>query len=186
MTNAEALLLLHALQSWSRLPLAKDGRPYGPGFFAKRDWIAGVRADNRKVSLRLARLGSCVRCSTALSANSSGDHLVPLADGGPNGAHNYIPLCRSCNASKGRRDFLWWWANSGRSVTEVDADVLTSYSRLVFQARERARELDQDAPEALEKAVTELLSLLPSGHRFRAISATKALANNLAEPSHQG
>jgi len=185
MTNAEALLLLHALQSWSRLGLSKDGRPYGPGFFDKRNWIAGVRQDNRKVSLRLARLDACVRCNRPLSQDSSGDHLVPLADGGPMGAHNYIPLCRSCNASKGRRDFLVWWARSGRSVAELPADVLASYSRLVFQARAAAGALDDNAPEALVNAVDELLLLLPGDpHRARARSVAKTMANGSKQTHH--
>jgi hypothetical protein len=177
MTNAEALVLLHILQSWSRLPLAKDGRPYGPGWFDKRDWITALRQDNRRVSLRLARLDGCVRCGGALPPDSTGDHLVPLADGGPMGAHNYIPLCRSCNSSKGRRDFLVWWARSGRFVTDIPADVLASYSRLVFQAHEAAGTLDHDAPEALQRAVAVLLPLLPSNsHRSRAMRVATAMA----------
>lgn len=38
MTNFQALLRMHALESWRRVPLAKDGRTYGPGWFGAHDW----------------------------------------------------------------------------------------------------------------------------------------------------
>ncbi len=71
MTYREALLRLHAAQSWRRLPPAKSGRPYGPGFFKKRSWVKGVESENRRVSVRLSRMGVCVACEAPLPPNST-------------------------------------------------------------------------------------------------------------------
>src|SRR5215468_5032030 len=107
MKNIEALIILHASQTLLRIRSA-DGNFYGPRFFKTRDWIGGLSGSNRRVSLRLAKL-PCVRCGLALAPNSTGDHIIPLSQGGPAGAQNYLPLCRSCNASKGAKDLLTWW-----------------------------------------------------------------------------
>lgn len=43
----------------------------------------------------------CSKCGSV--ENIQIDHIVPVAKMGPNTIENYIPLCRSCNASKGSR-----------------------------------------------------------------------------------
>ena len=164
MTVREALMRLHAIQTWRRLPVTKDGLPYGPGFFATRRWLETLGDENRRVSVRLARISCCLACPTALGADSTGDHLMPLSRGGPVGAQNYVPLCRACNASKGAKDFLGWWQARGRSVTELPNDVVVAYARLRYQAELRAGDPDRAAEPTLAAAVMAFEPFLPPRH----------------------
>jgi hypothetical protein len=96
--------------------------------------------------------------------SSTGDHIIPLSDGGPAGAQNYLPLCRSCNASKGRKDFFEWWIQNAKNACDLDNDVICAYARLKFSwLRERGKELDA-APDYLYTAIAQLCDSLPSGH----------------------
>ena len=45
----------------------------------------------------------CVYCGEKASLGP--DHIIPLAKGGNNNIENILPACRSCNCSKGMRDF---------------------------------------------------------------------------------
>jgi hypothetical protein len=165
MTNADALVQLHAVQSFLRLPLDEEGRPYGPGFFRRRNWIAGLEAENRRVTLRLAGKRACAFCGGPLSGSSTGDHLIPVADGGPVGAQNYLPLCRSCNASKGKRDFLDWLAGRSFDVRRLDLDALCAYARLKYHWL-KAKGALADVPAAGLRATLETLrAQLPAGHQ---------------------
>jgi hypothetical protein len=157
-TNLEALIILHAAQTILRIHPA-DGGFYGSGFFRKRDWAGNLAGENRRVSLRLSQ-SPCIRCGQALSAGSTGDHIIPLSAGGPLGAQNYLPLCRSCNASKGRKDLIEWWHDSGRSANKLPHDVICAYARLMFSVLNSNR--NRQAPEHLERASRELLASLPS------------------------
>lgn len=182
MTNRCALIRLHALEAWRRLPLAGDGRPYGPGFFATRDWEGTLaRGENRRVSLRLAALGECLGCQTPMAPGSTGDHLVPKAEGGPDGAQNYLPLCRSCNSSKGKRDLLEWWVAAGKAPVTLTPDALCAYTRLRFKQCEAAGTLDDPARPALVAVVEGLAQDLPPRHREAVFHlGTVALAGTLA------
>jgi 5-methylcytosine-specific restriction endonuclease McrA len=52
---------------------------------------------------------SCIYCSTKLTEmNRTLDHLIPLAKGGTHGVINLVLSCRSCNASKGSKDYGEW------------------------------------------------------------------------------
>lgn len=177
MTNRQALAQLHAIESWLRVPLARDGRPYGPGFFARRDWVGTLKGTNRRVSFRLAQYGQCLRCHGPLAGSSTGDHMIAKACGGPHDATNYLPLCRACNASKGTRDFLEWWSfidHGERTAAELPAavrsDVLCSYARLMYAWLGERQRLDEPAPPALVAAVDSFKSQLPEAH-WAAIAA---------------
>ena len=50
-----------------------------------------------------APTGSRRHGSAPGAANSAGDHVIARSRGGPEGAQNYLPLCRSCNARTLRR-----------------------------------------------------------------------------------
>ena len=50
----------------------------------------------------------CWYCKTA--PFTSLDHLVPQFSGGAHSADNLVPACKSCNSSKGKKDFLEWMA----------------------------------------------------------------------------
>ncbi len=128
-SKLQALAMLTALQSYRRLTPKK----YGPGFFRRCDWVGLLAAKNRKVSLRLARVESCLRCGGPLPLDSAGDHIISTERGGEQGAGNFMPLCKSCNSSKGwKKDLLDWWM-ADRSILDLHRDVLCSYVRLEYQ-----------------------------------------------------
>ena len=175
LTYIEALIVVYGAQTFLRLPFP-DGNPYGPGFFIKRDWIGALKGENRRVSLRLAK-APCIRCKSILPVDSTGDHIIAISIGGPLGAQNYLPPCRPCNASKGKKDLLDWWYDSGRSATDLPYDVLCAYARLMFGWLKQ--KLAEPAPEPLKSAARDLSRLLPSvEHRRRLIVTAKRCAEN--------
>lgn len=138
----------------------RDGFPTGPNWIKHHGTIVGLLGSNRKLTIRLVRALSCVACDAALAASSTGDHIVALANGGPAGIENYLPLCGRCNSSKGTVDLLDWWHQKGRSIVELPADVLTAYTRLTFQHAARLGRLGEPAPPSLAAAVRELAGRL--------------------------
>lgn len=169
MTYRAALLRLYALQGWMRLPLARDGKPYGPGWFPKTDWRKVAHNPNRRVTLRLARRGTCLACDEPLPSTSTGDHLIPLKEGGPRGVANYLPLCRRHNASKGSRDFLEWWLETGLDAARLDPDAICAYARLYYQNTPEER-LDGPASEHLVRVIEVLAIKLPSDEHRAALN----------------
>lgn len=147
----DALAEMHAIQGWMRLPLDKNGRPYGPGYFRKRNWHDYLKWRNRKVAYRLQAWRWCVACGEPIPEASTGDHLIPISQGGPDDATNYAPLCPRCNVSKGRRDFWDWWLRKGLRVDQVDrtvmADLLCAYARLRYAQLSEAGLLYTKAPD---------------------------------------
>lgn len=176
MTNLEALLALHQIQTWGRLPVAADGRLYGPSYFSKRDWLPTLARKNRKVAFRLARLTTCVVCSRTLPANSTGDHIIPLADGGPDSADNFCPLCPSCNSSKGKNDLFAWLAAKGISPITLPLDVICAYVRLKYQALCDRGQLHLDAPASLVWAVQSFERTIPQRHYQTILPVSRAQA----------
>ncbi len=175
LTALEALIVIHGAQTFLRLPIPKDGGHYGSGFFSKRDWIGGLKGENRRVTLRLAQTGTCIKCNSALPAGSTGDHIIPLALGGPLGAQNYLPLCRSCNSSKGKKDLLEWWVASGKPIADLSLDVLCAYVRLMFSWP--GLKLDQPASDPLRRAAEGLTRQLPSlDHRLEILKTAKRIS----------
>jgi HNH endonuclease len=171
MTWRTALQRIAAYQAFRRVPLAPDGRPYGPGWFSNpKNWLTTLEHENRRVSVRLSRMATCVRCSTPLAPDSTGDHLIPRCRGGPDGAQNYLPLCGGCNASKGARDLLDWWIASAQPVSALPPDVLCAYARLMYTRCP----LDAPAPPYVVVAVQALEASLAPPYRqaFDAITAT--------------
>lgn len=172
LTWGDLLVQLHAFQSFRRLP-HKDGAPYGPGFFYGRDWAGRLTTDeNRRVSFRLWDIRVCLMCEGELSRSSTGDHCVALVAGGPNGAQNYIPLCRSCNASKGRKDFLEWWTFRGRLLEQLPNDAICAYARLTWRYLDGRR--DSAAPDWIYEAVSEAASSLPTSRHALALQGLRA------------
>jgi hypothetical protein len=165
MTGADALVQLQAVQSFLRLPLAPDGKVYGPGFFHTRDWVKSLESENRRVTLRVGSRRSCAVCGGGLSGSSTGDHLIPLAKGGPVGAQNFLPLCRSCNASKGPRDFLEWLSGRSFDIRLLDLDAVCAYARLKYAWLKEGGHLGTPASRGLQETLASLRSRLPERHR---------------------
>ncbi len=55
--------------------------------------------------------GRCAYCAKA-APRLEQDHLDPLVAGGDHAAHNVVPACRWCNASKGPHSLLVWLAHA--------------------------------------------------------------------------
>ncbi len=154
-----ALVRLYAWQTWYR-PSSQRGRPYGMSLLMKAfKWAPGALGkQNRKTILRPALAGKCIGCGGSPSTNSTGDHIIPLADGGPDSAENHAPFCRSCNASKGKKDLLEWWFDfKKKKLLDLNIDVLTAYLRL----RHRYTDVMADAPSYLETAVEQASQTMP-------------------------
>lgn len=49
----------------------------------------------------------CAYCNSEESLTQ--DHFIPLSKGGGYTRNNIIPACKSCNSSKGNRDFFEWY-----------------------------------------------------------------------------
>jgi hypothetical protein len=163
-TNLDALFLLYLLNDWRRV----DPSP-GPAFFRRHGVVPAITSDNRKVSLRLARMAHCLMCGADIGEDSTGDHIVALHNGGPAGVENYLPLCKNCNSSKGKRDLLEWWQLKGRRTDELPVDVLCAYVRLTYQRVVRCRAHNRPAEPQLTVAMQELWRQLPtSEHRSEA------------------
>ena len=154
MTIGQALAMLNAIQSYRRLPT-----PYGPGYFTKRHWRKYLSASNRKVTLRLARIPTCLRCGRKLSPDSEGDHIIATARGGKQDASNYMPLCGPCNSSKGTSDLLDWWLKD-QSILGLNLDVLCSYTRLRY---ERGG-VDEPATESMLTALEQFRPVMAEAH----------------------
>lgn len=149
------LVVLYLAADWNRI---RSERGYAPGerWVDEHGVLTGITRENRRSSFRLYALGHCIGCHAEVNGNSTGDHIVALARGGPDHAGNYLPLCRSCNASKGTRDLLDWWASKPRDGSTLDPDVLISYARVEFAVRNRTRRTNERAPNALVAISTAL------------------------------
>jgi len=54
---------------------------------------------------------SCAYCGRELKLTR--EHFTPLLNGGEYTINNIIPVCSSCNSSKGAKDFFTWFPNQG-------------------------------------------------------------------------
>jgi len=169
-TNLGLLLKIAIFQSWIRL----DGR-YSEGylinFAAGNNAAKTLKNPNRKTSIQLAKYGKCIVCGKTPSKNSTGDHIIPLSDGGENDATNYWPMCRNDNSSKGQRDFAEWFIrDKKRDIFSIDktilADVLCSYARLKYIHLLRHDKL-HDSPEPGIRALhDQLIQTQPLGFQM--------------------
>jgi hypothetical protein len=191
------LVILNMVQTWPRVGVSKDGRPYGPGLFKKDDLELGYweailqRGHNRKLTFRLLAWAHCLNCGAPMPEGSTGDHLIPLSEGGPAGAENYIPLDRVCNSSKGPRDFwAWWYYGQNKTLADVPheilPDLLCAYARLRYHWLRARRELDLAAPNHILALIHSCQALMPARHWFTVLDEADryecraALAQNFA------
>ena len=61
-----------------------------------------------------SKIAAQVCCYCSSGTLLSLDHLIPQFSGGAHSADNLVVACRSCNSSKGKRDFLNWMAARGQ------------------------------------------------------------------------
>lgn len=147
----------------------------------------GIRRENRSNSFRLYERGQnkgCLLCGKPMAKGSTGDHLLALHSGGPEGAQNYIPLCGRCNSSKGKTEFFAWWQRKGKSATNLPADLLCAYARLWWQKYEAEDMLDMQASPALVQAVLEIRGTFPIEQQWAVYRAREASLAMAAESAH--
>jgi len=166
MTHREFLIFLHQYQTFRRARKPDGGYYSAAGYFRKTaDWEPLLLRSNRRVTLRMVGQ-PCIRCGGALSSNSTGDHIISKAQGGADGAENYLPLCGRCNSSKGTKDLLTWWVSFlGRSPADLSDDVLCAYARLLYRWHSDRCSLDEDAIDSVWTAAHDLIMALPPSER---------------------
>ena len=153
LTNRQAFYLLYAIQQWMWVEQSSPAHGYNPqGYFKKfqpAHWGEYLSRDIRDMAIRQARSYTCVGCGNKTSPNSTGDHIIPSAKGGPQTSQNFMPLCKRCNSSKGTKDLFEWWCKAKtRPLAELPKDIICMYARLMYQLLSPA-ELDQPAPDHL-------------------------------------
>lgn len=73
---------------------------------ATRECTGHVPIDELKVLYGVFD-NSCAYCGTAKQLTI--DHIVPVSKGGKNMVGNIVPACKSCNSSKGAKDYEEWF-----------------------------------------------------------------------------
>ena len=138
-TQRHALVALYALQQWECLGTPPNG-PYAPRYFWNHvaSFVSGLAHISRKTTLKHLHEQRCAGCGVSVDlTHTIGDHIVPLSAGGIEALHNLVLLCRRCNSSKGRKDFLQWWMDSERDPLVLDRRVLCLYARILWQSSPR-------------------------------------------------
>ena len=101
---------------------------------------------------------TCVVCENPLPKTTTGDHLIPKSRGGKIGLPNWIALCRSCNSSKGNKDFIEWLTSKGWKLEQMPLDILCMYSRLNYQLYQATNALDAPAPTFLVDVIRSAIA----------------------------
>lgn len=123
----------------------------------------------------LSRMTSCLFCPNPISKNSIGDHLIPTSKGGKQSPDNRIPLCRSCNSSKGQKDFIEWCGFKGYHLNRVDPDALMMYARLKYEEYKTHDSLEQAAPVCVVNPIHSALLFYSPRERQSILQATGVL-----------
>ena len=170
LTHSGALVVLYATQQFLRIPPKDGGAFYGPGYFSdlREEILEAMGRPSRMSTLRLARSSLCIAPRRKTVPASVGDHLIPLSDGGLDSAENHVPMCRSCNSSKGRKDLLEWWESKDRDPLALGLDTLTVSARPKFRWLWTYGEPLASVAGYLEAQVRRLLAELPPERHRRA------------------
>lgn len=63
---------------------------------------------NGEIRVQMRSEPVCVYCGGEADSN---DHVIPRKIDGPDGMHNIVRSCKSCNSSKKDHDMVDWWIN---------------------------------------------------------------------------
>ena len=94
---------------------------------------------------RLMTRSDCYACNKVPEQLTDG-HVVARSRGGSDGPENWVPSCRRCNSSKGKRNLIEWTAVKGGNLNTLDLDVLVIYVRNMFKLLEA--EVSLDTPDS--------------------------------------
>jgi 5-methylcytosine-specific restriction endonuclease McrA len=191
LTQRHGLFCLYALQQWECLPQPHEG-PYKSGYFyhAIPGILRGLQTPSRTTALRHQQTRTCIACQALVDlARSRLDHIIPVAQGGPEHLGNALVLCRRCNSSKGTKDLLAWWSAKQYPASTLPREVLCLYVRVHWQHHE-AETLGQPIAAALRAFLLARAAGLPSQeHRIALYGAAYAgcgLIRWLKEPARHG
>ena len=81
------------------------------------------------------------------------DHMLPTSRGGQNKGDNIVFACRSCNSSKGNRDFIAWALNSNMGFPPIG--LIRHYLKLVWEHCEQNGLMEVDLVAAKELPIEE-------------------------------
>jgi 5-methylcytosine-specific restriction endonuclease McrA len=159
-TLNDTLIQLAAIQTYSRLPLGKDGTPYHANYFKrhKAEFTQALKNPNGKVITRLWQPMTCIICGESLPENTVGDHVIPRSKGGKDGIENRVPLCKTCNYGAGgkhTRDLFEWLRSRQYNFSKISPDLMIVYARLRYQ-HATENELQENAPTYLIQAVDQI------------------------------
>jgi len=110
--------------------------------------------DDEKVKLTVPK--ACCYCGA--TSPLSLDHLIPRIAGGSDHSDNLVWACKSCNSSKGGRDFLEWHQTKDRFPSLL---LLRRYTKLVARYCEQHGLLDTLLAEVGGQDLPFRLDLLP-------------------------
>lgn len=113
--------------------------------------------ENEKEKIKYPQV--CAYCGASESLTQ--DHLISRIKGGSDEAYNLIWACRSCNSSKGSRDFLYWLQSRNEFPTIL---LLERYIKLIARFCDTNDLMSRPYSEALEMDLPFRLDLLP--HNF--------------------
>ena len=79
-----------------------------------KDWVA------RRF---LEQNGKCKRCKNdVIYADATGDHVVPISQGGEHNIKNIVMLCPNCNSSKNDNSIIEESKKTGRMLSDIFPD----------------------------------------------------------------
>lgn len=146
--------------SYANLAMAHAGVTRGAEKYGRVHYI--IRAKLRKgLSDGTMNIGSLARnerlkmtlppacCYCGADTKLTADHLISTSVGGPDTGDNLVWACRSCNSSKGRKDFVAWWSATRDEFPPLL--LLQRYLKLAIQIAiaEGAMELPLDGEMSL-------------------------------------
>lgn len=192
LTKAHGLVALYALQQWEAFAPRYLSDPLRPSYFYTHveEFLNGLTNGTRKTAMAHLASQTCIACDAPVDLRRTvGDHIIPLAAGGPESVQNSLLLCRPCNSSKGTKDLLEWWLFKDYPVPAFDRTVLCLYCRIQWQQYGETI-LSEPIPDGMRLFLAGRAHLLPSdGHRIALYGmayAACALVRWLGRGAHHG
>lgn len=114
-------------RAYSATPAGKEAaRRASAKYRMRKTTQVGVVSLVYKEAMLEALKGTCPRCAVFMTTSSTltcssltWDHVIPLSKGGRDDNGNLLPLCHSCNTSKGDRNIEEWLERPVSTVAEM-------------------------------------------------------------------
>lgn len=114
--DANRDLIRAQARAYGQNPKQKERvRKTSAAYRARKSLCAGTVTQERKDRLLAAYNNCCAVCSVPMTNTSrrtptsfTWDHIVPLSMGGRDDDSNLLPMCQSCNSTKGKKSLLGW------------------------------------------------------------------------------